>query len=84
MVILDNSYDFKKHLGELLDYTPSKYNDGDECDAIARIMCNWCETQFGKQEHKWDYKLDVNPDPIEDQFMFVEEQHRTLFVLRWS
>lgn len=78
-VIIDDLADLRKHAGEL----PPEYRDTDY-NEIVRVMCDWCEHQFGKKKVKWNYWLDSAYDPPEDNFSFQEEHHRTLFILRWS
>lgn len=78
-VVIDNLDDLRKHASEL----PPGIRP-DDYDAIADIMCKWCEQQFGEKTVKWDYWLAKAYDPAEDHFSFEEEYQRTLFVLRWS
>ena len=75
-VVFDNIRDLDKF---------SFGKSSDDYDRVARIMCHWCEQNFGEQGHQWDYMLDkAGFMDHEDVFMFLKEQQRALFLLKWS
>ena len=55
-------------------------SDEDLTDKIVEAMQLWCNETYG--EDGWEYQF--IEDAILDIFKFSSEQHRTLFLLKWS
>ena len=39
-------------------------------------LSNWCTDTFGFSGHDWDY--------VNSHFVFKDESHKTMFMLRWG
>jgi hypothetical protein len=76
-------YDTQGELLPLNKYiNASAPSDESLTDEIVQEMQNWCTTTFGQAGTAWEYEF--VEDAILDIFKFSTEQHRTLFLLKWS
>lgn len=59
----------------------SKFENGcvDDADIIINEMCSWCESNL---KNNWEYEF--NEETMADIFRFRTENHRTMFLLKWS